>query len=75
MTTTLTLRKIGGSLGFILPKSAVDALSLHEGDEVHYTVSADSLTITPYDPQFAEVLDDAREFMRTHREMFRELAK
>ena len=31
-------------------------------------------SLTPYDPEFAESMEDAREFMRTHRNAFRELA-
>jgi hypothetical protein len=33
------------------------------------------MNITPYDPDIAAALEDAREFMRTHRDAFRALAK
>ena len=75
MPDTLKVRKFGGSLGVILPKNVSDALALQEGDELFVSATADGISITPYDPDFAAALDDARAFMRTHRDAFRELAK
>ncbi|WP_456429545.1 AbrB/MazE/SpoVT family DNA-binding domain-containing protein [Rhodocaloribacter sp.] len=75
MPQTLKVRKFGGSLGFIIPKAIADTMSLQEGDELFVSVTHDSLNITPYDPDFASALEDAREFMRTHRDAFRELAR
>jgi putative addiction module antidote len=75
MPETLKVRKIGGSLAIILPKSVTEALALEEGDEVFVSTSPEGISITPYDPDFAAALDDAREFMRSHRHTFRELAK
>ncbi len=75
MTNTTKVRKIGGSLGLIIPKHVAEAMALHEGDELFLTSSPDALSVTPYDPEFAAAMDDAREFMRSHRDAFRELAK
>lgn len=75
MTQQLTIRKIGGSYGVILPKGMLDDLALQEGDQIYVTSSPEGITITPYSPEFGEVLEDAREFMRSHREAFRELAR
>lgn len=75
MTHTLKIRRFGGSLGVILPKSVSDALQLSEGDEVFVTETADGLAITPYDPDFEAALEDARAFMKTHRDAFRALAR
>ncbi|HET6567025.1 MAG TPA: AbrB/MazE/SpoVT family DNA-binding domain-containing protein [Rhodothermales bacterium] len=75
MPDTLKIRKIGGSLGVLLPKSITDSLALEEGDELFVTASPEGIAITPYDPDFGAALEDAREFMRTHRDAFRELAK
>jgi putative addiction module antidote len=69
------VRRIGGSLGVIIPKSVADALALKEGDELFVSSTPEGLTLTPYDPEFAEAVEDAREFMRTHRNAFRELSK
>jgi putative addiction module antidote len=75
MADTIKLRRFGGSLGVVLPKSVTDGLSLHEGDELFVTATPEGLTLTPFDPEFGAALDDAREFMRTHRNAFRELSK
>ncbi len=75
MPDTLKVRKFGGSLGIILPKNVSDSLALQEGDELFVLATAEGINITPYDPDFAAALDGAREFMRTHRDAFRELAK
>jgi len=75
MTEKTKVRRFGGSLGVILPKSAADALALQEGDDVYVVSTSDGITISPYDPDFADAAEDAREFMRSHRNAFRELAK
>ena len=75
MTQTLKVRRFGGSLGVILPKAISDALALEEGDELLVSATPEGLQMSPYDPEFAAALDDARAFMRSHRDAFRELAK
>ena len=69
------MRRIGGSLGFIVPKAMADAMAIQEGDELFVSGNAEGLSITPFDPDFSEAMNDAREFMRSHRNAFRELAK
>ena len=75
MTETTKVRRFGGSLGFIIPKSVADTMALQEGDELFVTGTPESISATPYDPEFAAAMEDAREFMRSHRDAFRELAK
>lgn len=75
MTEKTQVRRFGGSLGILIPKAVVDALAMEEGDDVYLVASPDGVTITPYDPEFSETMEDAREFMRSHRNAFRELAK
>ncbi len=62
-------------MALIVPKSLADSMAIKEGDEVFVSSSGDGMSVTPYDPEFAGVMDDAREFMRSHRNAFRELAK
>ncbi|MEZ4697078.1 MAG: hypothetical protein R2832_11750 [Rhodothermales bacterium] len=50
-------------------------MSLEEGDELFITTSPDAINSSPFDPDFADSMEDAREFMRSHRNAFRELAK
>ena len=76
MTDTLKVRKVGNSSGVILPKRLLDEMGVEEGDELFAVREADgSLRLTPYDPEFADSVDDAREFMDSHRNAFRELAQ
>lgn len=75
MTETTKVRRFGGSLGFLIPKSVADGMALREGDELFVTGTPEAISVTPYDPDFAATMDDAREFMRSHRDAFHELAK
>ena len=75
MTEKTKVRRFGGSLGVLIPKSIADAMAIQEGDELFVVTTPEGLTVSPYDPEFAESMDDAREFMRSHRNAFRELAK
>jgi len=76
MPDTLKVRKVGNSSGLILPKSLLEEMGVEEGDELFAVREADgSLRLTPYDPEFAETVEDAREFMDSHRNAFRELAQ
>lgn len=75
MTETTKVRRIGGSLGFIIPKGVADSMAIKEGDDLFIISTAEGISVTPYDPEFADTLEDAREFMRSHRNAFKELAK
>lgn len=75
MIQKTTVRKIGGSIGIIVPKSIAEEMSIAEGDELYVTTNEEGIHLTPYDPDFADAMNDAREFMRSHRNAFRELAK
>lgn len=66
---------MGGSLGFTIPKALADSAGLHEGDLLYVTRSENGLAVSAYDPDFQDALDDAMEFMHSHRNAFRELAK
>ncbi len=51
----LKVRKFGNSLGFILPKEAVNTLHIKENQEIFAVESGEnSLTLTPYDPGFED---------------------
>ncbi len=75
MTRPLKIRKWGGSYGVVLPKRLLDDLGVGEGDELFPVRTPNGVELTPYDPDFAEVIEDARDFMRRHRNAMRELAK
>jgi putative addiction module antidote len=76
MADPLKVRKIGNSSGVVLPENLLDEMGVEEGDDLFAVREADgSLRLTPYDPDFAEAVEDARAFMDSHRNAFRELAK
>jgi len=75
MTEKTKVRRFGGSLGLLIPKAVADAMAIQEGDDLFVVSTPDGITISPYDPDFSETMDDARAFMRSHRNAFRELSK
>lgn len=75
MSATVMVRKIGNSLGVILPKEALARLRLGQGDKLFLAETADGMTLTPYDQRFAQQVEAAERFMREYRDTLRELAK
>ena len=73
--TTLTIRRIGNSLGVILPQEVIGKLKVGEGDRITLTESPEGMRITPYDPEFEKQMEIARKGMRKFRNALRELAK
>jgi putative addiction module antidote len=71
----LTVRKVGNSLGVILPHEAAKALRVHEGDKLFLTPSPDGFQLTPYDPEFEKKMKVAEEGIRRYRNALKELAK
>ena len=75
MTATLKVRKIGNSLGVILPKEVAEQLNLREDDTLHVVVNADGAHLTPFDPQFEKAMEAFERTRRKYRNALRELAK
>lgn len=71
----LTVRKIGNSLGVILPSEAAAALGVEKGDKLFLTQGADGMRVTAYDPTFAAQMKAAAKGMKKYRNALRELAK
>jgi putative addiction module antidote len=74
MTQAVKIRKIGNSLGVTLSEQ-VRELGLKEGDSLYVVKTATGFELTPFDPDFAEALDTAREFMRAHPNAMKALAE
>jgi len=72
---TLKLRKIGNSVGFILPKDMQDSLRIKEGDTLYATNTPDGIQITPYDPEFEAEMNAFERTRRKYRNSLKELAK
>ncbi|MCH8041338.1 MAG: AbrB/MazE/SpoVT family DNA-binding domain-containing protein [Nitrospinae bacterium] len=72
----LKVRKVGNSLGVVLPKEVLSRLNLHDGDRVFLTEAPDgSYRITPYDPEFESYVKIAKKGMAKYRNTLRALAQ
>jgi len=72
----LKLRKIGNSIGVVLPKEALASLKTGEGDTIYLTESPDGgFRITPLDEEFTKQFKQAEKIMREDRDVLRELAR
>jgi putative addiction module antidote len=71
----LKLRKVGNSVGVILPQVTLDALHVDEGDTVFLTTSKEGYRLTPYSPDFESQMTIARKIMKKRRNALRELAR
>jgi putative addiction module antidote len=76
MVLELKLRKIGNSVGVVLPKEALAHLKVGEGDTVSVTDAPDgSLRFAPANAEFTRQMKVAQDIMRRYRNALRELAK
>ena len=71
----LKIRKIGNSLGVVLPKEVLDRLHLGSEDEVFLVNTPEGLELRPYDPEVSGQLEQARSIAKRYRTALRELAK
>ena len=72
---TLKARKIGNSVGVILPKEILDKHRIKEGDEIFATDFSDGIRLTPYQPDFEASMKAFERTRRKFRNALRELAK
>ena len=74
--TYIQIRKVGNSLGFILPKEMLARLKLKEGDKLHLVEQTErGFKLSPYDPKHAKAMELARRAFRDYADTFRALAK
>ena len=72
----LKLRKIGNSVGLVLPKEVLARLRAGDGVEVFLIEGPNnSYRLTAFDPAFQEKMGKAEEIMGRYRNTLRELAK
>ena len=73
---TLQIRKIGNSVGLILPKELLARLKLKEGDTLHIVEQTErGFKLSPYDPKHAKAMEIARRAFRNYADTFKALAK
>ena len=75
MATTVKITTIGNSVGIVLPKEVLNRLHVEKGDSLYITETPDGVQLTPYDQDFAEVMDAAKRVMRKNRDVLRKLAQ
>ena len=76
MVVELKLRKIGNSVGVVLPKEVLSHLKVGEGDTICVTESVDgSLRVGPSNDAFKKQMAAAEDVINRYRNTLRELAK
>jgi putative addiction module antidote len=75
MVRRQTLKKIGGSVATVLPKTMLDRFHLEAGDEVYVVETNEGLLITPFDPDFADAMAAYARGAKKFRNAMRKLAK
>jgi putative addiction module antidote len=70
----LTLKKIGNSVGVILPKEVLARLHLEAGDEVTLGEGPGQLTLQRHDPEVQRQIDIGLEIIRERKDILKALA-
>lgn len=72
----LQIKKIGNSVGLILPKELLARLKLKEGDKLHVVEQTErGIQLSPYDPKHAKAMEIARRSFRKYADTYKALAK
>jgi putative addiction module antidote len=72
----LKVRKVGNSLGLVLPKEVVSRLRTGEGEDVFLLEGPNNTyRLTPFDPAFEKKMAKAEEIMARYRNTLHVLAK
>jgi antitoxin MazE len=70
-----TLKKIGGSVATVLPKTMLDRFNLDAGDDIYVVETGEGLLITPFDPDFADAMAAYARGAKKYRNALRKLAQ
>ena len=72
----LKVRRVGNSLGLVLPKEVVSRLRTREGKEVFLLEGPNNTyRLTPFDPAFQEKMEKAEDIMSRYRNTLHVLSK
>jgi len=69
------VRKVGNSLGAILPGEVAARLRVKEGDTLSVTETPDGIQLSPNDPDFEEAMEAFEKVRARYRNAMRRLAK
>ena len=75
MTLELKVRKLGNSIGLVLPRESAAVLDVEEGDQLYITQAPGGFRLTAAEPEFARQVEVARKGMRRYPNALRELAR
>ncbi len=71
----LKIRRLGNSMGVVIPKEVLTRLNVEMGDTIFLTESPDGFHLTAYDEEFEKQMKIARKIMKEDRDILRALAK
>jgi putative addiction module antidote len=72
----LQIKKIGNSVGLILPKDLLARLKLKEGDKLYVVEQTErGIKLSPYDPKHGKAMEIARRSFRKYADTYKALAK
>jgi putative addiction module antidote len=72
----LKVRKIGNSLGVVLPKESLARLRVNEGEILYFTETEDGgYRLSGYNENFAKQVAEAEKIMQQDKDLLRELSK
>jgi putative addiction module antidote len=69
------VRKIGNSLGLILPKHLTDDMHLKEGDKIRFHKTESGLEMVAVDSEFEQWAEAYRQLTTDYKDVLSELAK
>ena len=75
MNHTLTIQRLGDSLGVTLPEAFIHRFQLQEGNALLIVERANGLLLTPITADDAEALEQFDEIRREYHDVFRNLAR
>jgi putative addiction module antidote len=74
-TFTLKLRKIGNSVGLVLPKEMLTRLNVKAGQSIFAVETRGGYSLTAVDSAVGKQIDAGIQLMNQHNEVFDELAR
>lgn len=75
MSDRVKVRKIGNSLGVVIPADALSRFKIVEGDELLLTLTPDGYKLDVYDEEVSAQVEAGREIAKRYRNTLRELSK
>jgi putative addiction module antidote len=71
----LKVRRIGNSLGVVLPKDVLAKLNVAEGDQLKVSDTPQGVALAGFDDEAARQIEIGRDLMKRYHNALRELAK